>query len=213
MLMHRHNQTLDTKMSITWFTHQVSFLHVLLNIRAFFHCRTARTCLCCPSGTRARPTASRSSGTLGRTTASAAGTLPSLTSRRSTGTSMQPLLQHVSIKWNAAQTHARKSPARAGLGTVVHECSKGEIVRKWKCCHKLVLCMYDLAQCLSGFLMISGRVCTNSILYCLEQMYLLTHLKTATAFPGENLGFFKAGLEIDFFSPFQFSSRLLKRKH
>ena len=35
MLMHRHNQTLDTKMSITWFTHQVSFLHVLLNIKAF----------------------------------------------------------------------------------------------------------------------------------------------------------------------------------
>ena len=161
------------------------------SISESFQCRTARTCLCCPSGTRARPTASRSSGTLGRTTASVAGTLPSLTSRRSTGTSMQPLLQHVSIKWNAAQTHARKPPSRARLGTVVHECSKGEIVRKWKCCHKKVLCMYDLAQCLSGFLMISGRVCTNSILYFLEPMYLLTHLKKNNSIPWEELRIFQ----------------------
>ena len=30
--MHRHNQTLDTKMSITWFTHQVSFLFACYSI-------------------------------------------------------------------------------------------------------------------------------------------------------------------------------------
>ena len=69
--------------------------------------------------------------------ASAAGTPPSSTSRRSTGISMQPMLQQISIWSNFEQTHARKPPTWTGLGPVVHECSKGDffifIPRSHKC--------------------------------------------------------------------------------